>query len=348
MVLKQYNPTFAIMKGIAIVSVVLGHCNVSPFVDCLVNQYHLAVFFFVAGYFFKGKYLDSPKSFIIKRLKSLYIPYVIYGLLALALHNIFCQIDIVSDYRSISSLVLGGQNLMFKLYSDEVLMGAMWFCPALLMVSFMSYFMLLATKGNKKQGMVLCLTFALLGALCCKFHIKSPYCVWQYMQVCPIFCAGFLFKDFERFMQANMVKIASVILSITFVLSCISKDKFSFLQPYRINDENVVFIVLIGIVGSLGVYCISSLIKTSRLGNMLSIIGNYSFSIMALHFLAFKIINVVQCYVFDYQFSKISQFPYIRTDQGWWVLYLWVGVLAPIFLSMIYYKLLKYVRSSNN
>lgn len=46
---KAYNPTFSIMKSVAIASVVLGHCAPSPFVEQLVNQYHLAVFFFVAG-----------------------------------------------------------------------------------------------------------------------------------------------------------------------------------------------------------------------------------------------------------------------------------------------------------
>ena len=35
------------MKGVAIVSVVAGHCTPIPAIEVFVNQYHLAVFFFV-------------------------------------------------------------------------------------------------------------------------------------------------------------------------------------------------------------------------------------------------------------------------------------------------------------
>ena len=47
------NQAFSIMKGIAIISVVLGHCTTNSRIEAFVNQYHLAVFFFVAGFFFK-------------------------------------------------------------------------------------------------------------------------------------------------------------------------------------------------------------------------------------------------------------------------------------------------------
>lgn len=60
------------MKGIAIISVVIGHVFVQTNIEEFVNQYHLAVFFFVAGYFFKDKYIQSPQQFIKKEL-NLYI-----------------------------------------------------------------------------------------------------------------------------------------------------------------------------------------------------------------------------------------------------------------------------------
>lgn len=55
------------MKGIAIISVVLGHCTTNSRIEAFVNQYHLAVFFFVAGFFFKEKYVVTPMDFIWKR-----------------------------------------------------------------------------------------------------------------------------------------------------------------------------------------------------------------------------------------------------------------------------------------
>lgn len=105
---KKYNPTFAIMKGIAIISVVIGHCPSNPFVEDFVNQYHLAVFFFVAGYFFKSKYLCNTKMFVSKRMKSLYVPFVSFCLVFLLLHNFFYRIGIYSTPLSFFSGALGG------------------------------------------------------------------------------------------------------------------------------------------------------------------------------------------------------------------------------------------------
>lgn len=106
---KKYNPTFAIMKGIAIISVVIGHCSFNPFIEDFVNQYHLAVFFFVAGYFFKTKYLSNTKMFVSKRMKSLYVPFVSFCLTFLLLHNFFYRIDLYSTPLTFSASVWGGE-----------------------------------------------------------------------------------------------------------------------------------------------------------------------------------------------------------------------------------------------
>ena len=63
--------TFSIMKGIAIISVVLGHCAPNHFIESFVNQYHLAIFFFVSGYFFNPNYIVEKKNFIKRKVKSL-------------------------------------------------------------------------------------------------------------------------------------------------------------------------------------------------------------------------------------------------------------------------------------
>lgn len=89
---KKYDSTFAIMKGIAIISVVVGHCTLSKDIETYVNQYHLAAFFFVAGYFLTGKYVANPLLLIKKRIKSLYFPFIISCLTCVLLHNLLCKI----------------------------------------------------------------------------------------------------------------------------------------------------------------------------------------------------------------------------------------------------------------
>ena len=68
---KENSHVFSIMKGLGIIFVVVGHTSYSP-VHNFVYLFHLAVFYFVAGYFFKDKYIDDKLLFLWKKIKSLY------------------------------------------------------------------------------------------------------------------------------------------------------------------------------------------------------------------------------------------------------------------------------------
>lgn len=135
---KTTNITFSIMKGIAIISVVVGHVFVRTDIEEFVNQYHLAVFFFVAGYFFKDKYIQSPWQFIKKRIKSLYFPFVILCSIFLFTHNLFTQFYIYTTTLSTNNILTDFIDIIIRLNSNEPLMGAMWFCPMLLIVSILA------------------------------------------------------------------------------------------------------------------------------------------------------------------------------------------------------------------
>lgn len=338
----RYNSVFAIMKGIAIISVVLGHCSPSQFVGNFVNQYHLAVFFFVAGYFFKEEYLNSLRLYVVKRIKSLYMPYVSYCLAFLLLHNLFYRMGIYPVPLSFYESIIGGARIVFELACYEPLMGAMWFCGALLIVSFLSFGMM--KVSSKKTSYVRLFTFVgamVVGVVCCRLHIKSPYCLWQYLQICMIFYMGFSFRKFEGLLKSVWIRLFCIIIAM-FVLALSTQcGIMAHLQPNNILGENIYMIMLIAFVGCLGVYSISSLVAEFMLGKVLAKVGDYSFSIMALHFLAFKLVVFLQCVILGQSFSKLSAFPCLSTSSYWWVIYLLVGIFLPMVISKGYLVLVK-------
>lgn len=65
---RENSHVFSIMKGLGIIFVVAGHTAYSP-VHNFVYLFHLAVFYFVAGYFFKDKYIDDKLYSFGKKLK---------------------------------------------------------------------------------------------------------------------------------------------------------------------------------------------------------------------------------------------------------------------------------------
>ena len=79
------------MKGLGIIFVVVGHTSYSP-VHNFVYLFHLAVFYFVAGYFFKDKYIDDKLLFLWKKIKSLWFPLIGYGIVFMLLHNLFSEL----------------------------------------------------------------------------------------------------------------------------------------------------------------------------------------------------------------------------------------------------------------
>lgn len=105
---SEYNPLFGIMKGLAILSVVVGHSMVSTNVETFVNQYHLAVFFFVSGYFFKDKYANNFKLFAIKRIHTIYTPFVLINMTSVLLHNLFNKLYFNDVIYSLSDILMGG------------------------------------------------------------------------------------------------------------------------------------------------------------------------------------------------------------------------------------------------
>ena len=86
------NVEMNIIKALAIIAMVVGHSR-GPWV-ANVYLYHMALFIFVSGYFYNEKYSENPKELIIKRFKSLYIPFLKFNFFILIfkiliLENIF-------------------------------------------------------------------------------------------------------------------------------------------------------------------------------------------------------------------------------------------------------------------
>ena len=135
------------MKGIAIISVVIGHCTLSSFAEQYVNQYHLAVFFFVSGYFFKEKYIDDKRTFVWKKVKKLYLLYVVSGLLFLLFHPLLEWLFVYNQPLTWNEYGKEIVDLTLRLTSNNAMMGAMWFCPALLGVSLLAFGLFCVSKG---------------------------------------------------------------------------------------------------------------------------------------------------------------------------------------------------------
>ena len=128
-----------IAKGIGIILVVMGHNDfalISPFAHKLIYSFHMPMFFFMSGMFFKP---DVPFwSFLQNRFNRVLKPFV-----AILLLIYFASISF-----SKVSLVMATKRLFKAMYANGHYLDwvQLWFLPHLFIVSLFAYFFFKAVK----------------------------------------------------------------------------------------------------------------------------------------------------------------------------------------------------------
>ena len=192
-----------IVKAIGIISIVMGHCCYSIMIPALnvsvgefVYSYHLMVFFFVAGFFYKREYHEHPEQYIGKRLLKLGGMLFLYNTVFTLLHNTLVSVKMISstEHYSISKMVSCiVQSLLMK-YTEELL-GACWFLPmffigtALFAIAFSK-----AEKSKKPEywHKIICILFAAVALYANSLELTWEYWIQTSILAVPIMYIGTL------------------------------------------------------------------------------------------------------------------------------------------------------------
>ena len=175
---KKREQYWDIIKGLAIIYIVLGHCLPTTWLaHYYVYSFHLAVFVFVTGYLFNPGYINKPFELIGRRLQTLWKPYVIYGTIVLLLHNFFRYVGVYDSsigYFTIKEYLDGWFHVLF-LNSQDSMTGAMWFITALLAsvigYCFIQYFLSRILSTKKKSYWILSTAiYVILGLIGWKYR----------------------------------------------------------------------------------------------------------------------------------------------------------------------------------
>lgn len=145
--LKHRDSTIDMIKGFAMIAVVLLHINFAFPRNGVLNTnslfgglWHVAVFFVVSGWFLKDSKLLSFKSFAKGKITGLYLKAMYVYIPFVLLHNIFFKIGwlygdvyyhhgILGDFTFFQMLSHIGFQFLFT--QREPFSGAMWFVDSL-------------------------------------------------------------------------------------------------------------------------------------------------------------------------------------------------------------------------
>lgn len=340
------------LKGIAIISVVIGHSG-SP-IGKYIYMYHMALFFFISGYFYKENYTDDPIRLIGKRIKSLYLPFVFYEVLFILLRNFFISINVydinnVAKINNINEYIDVFKKVLTFNTSGDLMLGAIWFIITLFYVNILFLIIKLILKRlrvtDEKFVFFIIFTIYIVGF----FLLKEKIDIKTYINPNNRKIINFILKVFDSrnmiivliYYLGNLYKkyedriILNKYMVLAFLVILIYNGKYVLSIDVAFNKLRDPLYFLVN--SMLGIYVNIYFAKIKRISDnkCLQYIGQESMFIMIFHLLAFKLVNLLQVIIYNQSYNMIARYPTFMWKNGWWVLYSIIGVVIPIIIKLI-------------
>lgn len=348
------NNHITIVKAIGIILMVIGHSRGFIKIDNLIYLFHVPLFFFCSGYFFKEN--QTLYEFTKRKIIKLYIPYIKWSFWILLLHNVFYELHFYNEEFGISNYSKYYFNITdFKNYIipffiymnvDETrILGGFWFIKVLFWSSIIFAFIRKAIKNK-----YLIISIAVISSIIFrKYSITLP--VIQNLSIVSLgmvfYACGYFYKGINT---TIFHKYRNILLGFTFIfiISFIWDKPSMFCEYYLIPIYTIV--ALIGIITTVGFSYHLNKISPK----LLYYIGNNTLSILALHFIAFKLVSLIKIYYFQCDYKYLAEFPVALENKNdwWWILYTITGIFIPIIIKYYYDKIkfisiYKYVYKNN-
>lgn len=335
----------SICKGIGIILVVLGHLNIGEYWHQVIYSFHMPLFFFISGYLFKNKYLEIPKEFLLKKAKTLYIPFVKWALIFLLLHNVFVYFHIEKGMYDIKDYLIGGANILLFCNYDPILCPT-WFLRSLFVSFLIFYTVLFFTRERKGYRIPVFILLLLIGTICSINDISVPYKIERDCVIASILMAGFTLRNtpprLSQYYSQNkrIMGVCITVVSLV-ILLCIN------IQANKVDISNSRFgnplmLVSTSFMGITLVWSFSKLITNYQgmITKTLHIIGDNSMAIFMFHVFWFRLGNLIMILVYGMEIDHLSDLMTISTASSYWIIvYSIIGVFVPLFINRIYNKL---------
>ena len=155
---KFNSDAVAAAKGMTILLMVMLHAGSPKYTNQYVSMFHMPLFFIMSGYCFKAKYLDDAATFVKKRVKGIWWPFVKWVLVFTLLHNVLYELNVYNDVFGYDGDVSHqytwremGVHCFKALYfrSGEQLLAGYWFLKALFCGSLIGYVCIKCTSRIK-------------------------------------------------------------------------------------------------------------------------------------------------------------------------------------------------------
>lgn len=284
--------TWDVVRGLGILMVVIGHSGPMSLVH-FVYLFHMGLFFFVSGNFMKiktgGQFVEKVKGYTMKKLKTLWLPFVIFTLFILCLQDFFVDHAMAfTRYPGKEFVKTALMVLVFK-QVDNPMLCPIWFLKSLFFCSIFVYMVLLGIKGTKLRYAFFCILYGITVVL----HyapIAIPSVILREMTVSCIVFMGYAMHQ-HHIIERKFVNSKSLMFSFIILLFASFYIKIDVMTATFSYPLVFPIMTFTGIVFTYNVSVV--LMKTfKKLSLMLSYFGEHSLYILLQHVMGFKFVSV--------------------------------------------------------
>ena len=345
-------------KAMGIILMVLAHA-MSPenIVWRIIYTFHMPLFFIMSGYCFKEKYLDDVKQFVLQKIKGIYVPFVAFSLVFLALHNVFCYWYIYEPtwLYGWKDFAWNVGRIMTRMSMNEAMLGTFWFLKELFWGSLIFYATLKSMKrliGDCRLEAEWMTVIGLLvfAEIMCIFKLQIPYFTVSHRSVFAAFfiAVGYRWKQSEWKLNKWILWIGGVAAIVAELLLLHDVNFMS------VTSMSMPIYVIPAITGTIMVFDLCSWIVNSRkfiiesLAQGLEFIGKHTLAIMALHMISFKLVSYFFIVLDHLSIDRLVDFPvmYEYTNGGGALFaYVFAGISTPLVCVWVWQKGLDLLKS---
>ena len=352
------NTTISIAKGIAIILMVIAHAEAPGWLCKFIFEFHMPLFFITAGFFFSKKYLTDEATFVKKRVKGLYWPFVKWSVIFLILHNWMFDIGILNEvYGNEHGGVLHPwsahqiQQNLWNIFTamggyDAFLCGAFWFFRGLFVASILYLILykvllyLLPKRAENTTPYLICLVMLLLCGWKTWEGLKVINLVqggYRDMMGCFFFGVGFIFRQYVDSYRRLMAKYyTDVWTTLLFGIVVFLFSKYlTANMNWRSTFTQFLSLPVPAILGFLMTYNISSWIDKGQnwFKQFLVYTGDHTLYIFIFHIISYKTVSLLKIWYYGLDSRQIGCHMVIHDhsqEDCFWILYTIAGVGLPL------------------
>jgi len=338
---SKRNIEVDIIKGICIISVVFTHVG-QPIL--WFGFFMVYGFYFVAGYTFKDK---TFLEFAVDKVRRIYISFVAANILALFILKL---LSTLCEYYNIDNIdVKTNIKNLLAFNITNGFMSPSWFLFPLFLILFI-FFVL--NRAVKKSWVVAVCTFVVF-FLTHLFYEQLSVFQWCNCAFITnvgsglfIFSCGYILKNNKHIEDKLFYgKYANDIFVVCTIIMFKISNKIG-LDLRAGYCSNALYLMVVIFVGLYWLIYISKFFsKSNVISKLLSVVGQYSMSIMFFHILSFSVVTLSVHYLFKLPYPK--NWAVVYNDGIYGTLTGVMGIIVPMMVAIIYNRIKFAIKQSN-